>query len=148
MIILKLYFIFSKKYLAVLLASVIIFIILVCQFFTESQQKIDGSTHYIRASYLESLGYFIDGKNISSKEIIIPETFNDVYTEYNKLQKQSGFDLSPYKGDNATVYTYKLAGSDDTEIHLIISNSNIIGGDVASVRIDGEMKPLISNKKK
>ena len=142
MIVLKLFVILSKKNLALILATVIIALILIGQFFSKSELKIDGSTHFIRASYLKSLGYIIEETDISSKNIIIPKDFSDVYSGYNDLQKQAGFDLSKYKGQEATVYTYKLSSDKETEIHLIISDGFIIGGDIASIRLDGEMKPL------
>ena len=69
--------------------------------------------------------------------------FGDVYTEYNKLQKKAGFDLYKNRGKNATVFTYVLLYKEDTELHLIICDGEIIGGDIASVKLNGEMKPLL-----
>ena len=77
------------------------------------------------------------------KEIVIPEEFSDVYMKYNGLQRSAGYDLMPYRGRKATVYTYRVTDAEDTVINLIVSDGKIIGGDISSVRIDGEMKPLI-----
>ena len=138
----KLFITLSKKSLCIILASLIISLIIIGQLFTIKAGGIDGSTNALRVEYLSGLGYRVDETAISVKEIVIPEIFSDVYSEYNRLQQAAGFDLSRYKGENACVYTYRLSDSEDTVINLIVSDNNIIGGDVSSVRIDGEMRAI------
>lgn len=138
----KFYFTLSKKNIALLIGVIIAVFVVMGQLFTLSSHSIDGSTHAIRKAYLNSLGISIEESDISSKNIIIPSEFSDVYGQYNLIQKQAGFDLERYKGADATVYTYRLSGSDDKQVHLIVSGGKIIGGDVASVKLNGEMKPL------
>ena len=138
----KLFITLSKKSLCIILASLIIALILIGQLFTIKAGGIDGSTNALRVEYLSGLGYRVDETAVSVKEIVIPENFSDVYSEYNRLQQGAGFDLSRYKGEKACVYTYRLSDSEDTVINLIVSDNNIIGGDVSSVRIDGEMRAI------
>ena len=138
----KLFITLSKKSLCIILASLIISLILIGQLFTIKAGGIDGSTNALRVEYLSGLGYRVDETAVSVKEIVIPEIFSDVYSEYNRLQQGAGFDLSRYKGEKACVYTYRLSDSEDTVINLIVSDNNIIGGDVSSVRIDGEMRAI------
>ncbi len=138
----KLFITLSKKSLCIILASLIISLIIIGQLFTIKAGGIDGSTNALRVEYLSGLGYRVDETAISVKEIVIPEIFSDVYSEYNRLQQTAGFDLSRYKGESACVYTYRLSDSEDTVINLIVSDNNIIGGDVSSVRIDGEMRAI------
>lgn len=138
----KLFITLSKKSLCIILASLIISLIIIGQLFTIKAGGIDGSTNALRVEYLSGLGYRVDETAVSVKEIVIPEIFSDVYSEYNRLQQAAGFDLSRYKGENACVYTYRLSDSEDTVINLIVSDNNIIGGDVSSVRIDGEMRAI------
>ncbi len=139
-IFLKLYITFSKRTLAIILAILIIFIIFTSQIVSANLKKIDGSTHSKRMAYLQSLGISVDESSQTSKDIVIPEVFSDVYNNYNKLQKKAGFNLADYKGKEATVYTYPI--DDELDLHLIVCNGIIIGGDIASRRIDGEMRPL------
>ena len=47
-----------------------------------------------------------------------------------------------HKGEKAVVYTYALSGS-DKNLHLIVANGIIIGGDIAEIEFGGEMLPLI-----
>ncbi len=139
----KLFITLSKKTLCVILAAVIIALILIGQLFTIQADGIDGSTNTLRCEYIEGLGYHINETALSVKEIVIPEKFSDVYSRYNSMQKTAGFDLSLFKGKSACVYTYRLCDTEDTVINIIVSDHDIIGGDISSVRIDGEMKALV-----
>ena len=138
----RLFITLSKKSLCIILALLIISLIIIGRIFTIKAGGIDGSTNALRVEYLSGLGYRVDETAVSVKEIVIPEIFSDVYSEYNRLQQRTGFDLSRYKGEKACVYTYRLSDSEDTVINLIVSDNNIIGGDVSSVRIDGEMRAI------
>ena len=106
----------------------------------------DGSTNQKRVWYLESKGISAKDSDVFLKEITIPEEFVNVYSEYNDLQKMAGFDLSDYKGKKATLYTYPVYGT--TEVHLIVYNGVIIGGDISDTRYGEKMKPLDNKKGK
>ena len=138
----KLFITLSKRTLCIILAFLVISFIIIGQLFTVKTGRIDGSTNALRLEYISGLGYTTDETAVAVKEIVIPENFSDDYNKYNRLQLTAGFDLSSYKGDSACVYTYRLSDSDDTVINLIVADNNIIGGDISSVRIDGEMKAL------
>lgn len=133
----------SKRHLAIILATLIIGLIILGQLVTAKSSKINGSTNALRMQYIKSLKLEPDDSDVTSKDIIIPEAFSKVYKEYNSLQKKAGFDLSRYKGENATVYTYNLSGS-DKQVHLIVSDGEIIGGDIADINFNGKMESLIS----
>lgn len=81
------------------------------------------------------------------KSVLIPEEFSDVYENYNSLQKKQGFDLYPYRGKRAEVYTYIIVTVDgervkNTEAHVMVCDGRIIGGDVASTELGGEMNGI------
>lgn len=141
----KLFITLSKKSLLIILMVIIIAIIILGQFFTIKGTGIDGSTNASRMEFIESLGYTADDSSPSVKEITIPQKFSDVYKKYNQLQQLAGFDLSEFKGEKAFVYTYKLKDNTDMNINIIICKNRIIGGDISSVVIDGEMNPLIKS---
>ncbi len=103
---------------------------------------IDGSTHEKRMIYARSLKLNVDEENSSSKETQIPESFSEVYKNYNELQKRAGFDLSDFKGEAVTVYTYSLLGGKQN-LTLIVHKGNIVGGDIADISVNGKMEPLI-----
>jgi len=69
---------------------------------------------------------------------VIPRVFSGVFSDYNALQKQQGFDLSTYAGETCTAYTYRVTnyeGSTDTVLaQLFVYRNRVIGGDILVVR--------------
>lgn len=141
----KFFVMLSKRNLIIITAALIMALLTVGSICSADAGKIDGSTNDNRVKYLERLGYHVNETALSVKEITVPQDFGEVYTEYNKIQKQAGFDLKNYRGEKATVYCYELSFNKDVNVHLIVSDGIIIGGDVGEIKLDGEMKPLVSN---
>ncbi len=96
------------------------------------------------ADYIASFGYEIGEAKID--EIIIPETFNDVYDNYNDIQKSQGFDLAMYKGEKVRRYTYRVLNYHDQDINVfaevLIFDEKVIAADVYTTEVDGFIKPL------
>lgn len=111
-----------------------------------NKSEIKCDTNESRVSYLENLGFKVDKAPFETQEIIIPSTFNSVYSNYNSIQKKEGFDLSAYKGRTATRYSYSILNFPDktqkVKANLIILDSKLIGGDISSASLDGFMKGL------
>lgn len=107
-----------------------------------------AATHEEILSFISALGYTVKSSPETVTEVIIPAQFNDVYKNYNELQKQAGLDLSLYKGRTVKKWTYTITNypqyenSDTVRINLLIYNGRIIGGDVCSIEIDGFMHSL------
>lgn len=80
-------------------------------------------------------------------EFTIPETFNKVYENYNNLLKESGYDLSRYKGKKCKRYTY-LIPPGNIRANIIVHDGKIIGGDISGITLDGIMIPIKSNNTK
>lgn len=74
-------------------------------------------------------------------EITIPHSFNKVYQRYNELLKESGYDLSLYKGKKCMRYTY-LIPSKNARANILVHNHKIIGGDISGITLDGIMIPI------
>lgn len=138
----KLYFVFTRKNLAVILAVIIAAFILIGQFLSLESVGVDASTNAKRVLFLEGLGYEVDETATEIKDIVIPENFSVVYEKYNNLQKEAGFDLKNYRGKNAKVYSYSLQNDTEQQIHLIVCEDKLIGGDVASLKLNGNMTGL------
>ena len=94
-----------------------------------------------QVALLGSFGYEVDPQPILIEEIIIPSDFDDKYTQYNELQKMSGFDLSDYKGRRAKKYTYIVNNypnsNEEIVANLIVYNGKAVGGDISSSKING-----------
>lgn len=137
----KPFFIVTKKAIAIAIAVVIIFFMILSSVFSVKSARIDGSTNQKRVEYIKSLELEPDDTNVTFKETVIPQKFNAVYKNYNSLQKRSGFDLAKHKSKTVTVYTYPLV-SNDREAHIIVYNGFVIGGDVADTEVGGSIYPL------
>ena len=111
-----------------------------------SASPISCATEEQRAQYLASLGWEFDG--VSEKEITIPEQFSEVYTNYNSVLKEQGFDLEKHMGKAATLYTYNITnyGTEDEIIaDLIVSDGVLIGADICNPSAEnGFLKPLFN----
>ena len=96
-----------------------------------------------REEYIARLGWEIEIGSLTEKEIMIPSEFNEVYENYNSLQKEQGFDLSDYRGKKARLYTYNVTNypnePQNVVINLIVLDGKVIGGDVCSLELDGFM---------
>ena len=95
------------------------------------------------------MGYDPISSIAEEKEVVIPAEFSSVYDNYNRLQKQAGFDLEPYKGCSVMRYTYSLGDFPADEyvvINLLVTEEKIIGGDISSRRLDGFMLPLLAKQ--
>ena len=101
-----------------------------------------------RVNYINSLGYKTDS-NEESKEIIIPQKFNEVYNKYHEIQKQQNFDLTAYKGKTAVMYTYHITnyGDNDNVIaNLIVLDGELIGADLCDTSADDGFLVALNDK--
>lgn len=105
------------------------------------------STNEERVGFLRDLGWKTSDSFVDSKAVVIPSEFDDVYSAYNKLQKEQGFDLSEYKGKTAEIFTYEIynyPGCDKPVVaNMIILDNKLIGGDVCCTDIEGFMQGFI-----
>ncbi len=79
--------------------------------------------------------------------IKLPSPFDNVYTEYNKLQKKAGLDLLPYAGRYAVRYTYEVlnfpyAADEAVRANVICVDDLPVGGDIMTVSATGFMEDL------
>ena len=124
----------------VITVAVIIFIGAVCIVFAsdEDEKNID---------FLESYGWRVDENHIEKEALKIPDIFDEVYNNYNALQKLSGLDLSDYKGKDAIRYTYIVKNfpqktDQAVRANVLCVDQNPVAGDIMTVKIDGFMYSL------
>lgn len=96
---------------------------------------VSASTDEERRNYLASFGWETK-EDAEQKELTIPQSWNQVYKDYNEIQINQGFDLSDYKGKKVTLYTYTVsnyenAGEDDVIVaDMLVYDGMLIGGDL------------------
>lgn len=134
------YLLLTKKRIAVILAVLLLGLILAGQFLSVKAGEIDLSTNEKRVQYIATLGITLQGDDYTKKQVTIPQSFSKVYDNYNALQREAGFDLQSYRGKNVIIYTYNL--DSQTVVNLITFKGKLIGGDIASLKIDGQMTAL------
>ena len=97
-------------------------------------------------SFMNSIGWEIDTNHVDKKVTLIPDEFNDVFEEYNKLQLTQSCDLSKYKGKSVEIYTIPItnynSASNDVYATLIVHKKRVIAGDIHSANINGFMHTL------
>lgn len=100
-----------------------------------------GATQSQRIAFLARYGWEIDPKSEAADPVIIPQSFDAVFTQYNDVQTAQGFDLTAYAGKRVTRYTYTVKNYPDCEeeVHanLLVCDGIIIGGDLCTWAADG-----------
>lgn len=94
-----------------------------------------------RTQYIASKGFETTGEPCLVEDVLLPEKPDEILSEYNEIQKKSGFDLSPYYGKTVKKYVYALAEAEETFITLYVSDEIIIAGDIAS-HTEGWQRPI------
>lgn len=104
---------------------------------------IPGATNSQRVEYIESFGWEASTVPTDVEEIHIPARFDEVYEQYNALQKEQGFDLKRYCAVDAYKYTYRLKNYDGADpavpinANVIVADGKIIGADISSAEANG-----------
>ena len=139
----KLYLIFSRKNLLITLSAVVLAVIVGSEIYAASATKKNADTEPKRINFIYELGVEVEEPG-ELRQTSIPESFSDVYENYNEIQKKAGYDLKKYCGKNVEIYTYKVKSEKDSAeyVNLIVYNGMVIGGDISSVAINGSMEPL------
>lgn len=120
----------------------------------EKQNKLidlRAETAQERIAFLSQFGWSVEEEPADVKETVIPESFDDVYERYNELQKEQGFDLTPYCGTRVKQWSYRVlnypgneSNSEQIRANLLVCNGVVIGGDISSTALDGFMQPFDS----
>lgn len=144
----------SQKKLTTVLTVSLFAVVLLCavvfRVFGDSSEKNSVKNAVdpkMRVEYLQALGYTVDlSVPEQSENMEIPYVFNEVFEQYNLMQKRAGMDLSNYGGRQTTQFTYKLSDPTRTDVyaHLIVLEDRVIGGDITAASVsDGYTKPLL-----
>ncbi len=103
-----------------------------------SAQTIEEQIEFLEQFYWET------GKEPTEVvELIIPQEFNEVYTNYNQIQIAQGLDLNKYKGKDCIKVSYDILNyptqSENIVANMLIYDGKVIAGDISSIKLDGFM---------
>lgn len=109
-----------------------------------------ASTNEERIAFLKHFGWEVEEEPAEIVEVAIPAEFNDVYQNYNKIQKEQGFDLTDYRQKRVKRYTYVVTNypNEPEEVHanLLVYEGAVIGGDICSLKLDGFMHGFLMKR--
>ena len=129
----------SAVFIIIAAAALLAVIVLIC-----SGGGLD--TPEERAEYLASLGWEVDLSTEEERAVTLPSSLDGVLLTYNELQKQQGFDLTPYAGEDCRSYSYAVtnypSGESGVIAQLIIHDGEVIAGDIHSSALGGFMHGL------
>ena len=104
-------------------------------------------TNEDRVALLTQCGWSVESEPVGTQEVQIPDTFDEVYEQYNAIQQAQGLDLTPYQGKRATLYTYALTayptGEEGVMANLLVHKNRLIAADITSAQADGFVHGLL-----
>lgn len=124
------------------LSAAVVFTLVILGFFS-----MDSRTNDTVIKYLNSIGWQTDGRPAEISHIRIPDKSNTVFSVYNSIQLESGFDLTDYCGVRAARYSYVVRNhseSADGEVraNVYVYKGNIIAADISQSGSDGFVRAV------
>lgn len=114
--------------------------------------KFDGiKTDEDLQNFITSLGIEVKTPAYNSTEVDLPRVFDAVYSKYNDIQKQQGFDLTKYRGKSLHRYTFEITNYPSPEpsqsgkvyLTLFVHKGKVVGGDISSRDFGGFVRTFV-----
>ncbi len=139
--------IYKKRYIAGTIAFAIIVFVVIFSVFS-----IDDATNRMIVDYVTNLGWQVNPSPREISHLVIPAEFDAVYQTYNAVQKQSGFDLTPFCKKRVVRYTYELqnhvqSAESQVVLGVLVYEKRIIAGDISSVDSGGFLHGITESSK-
>lgn len=96
-----------------------------------------------RLHFFSEIGKKPDMDSEVCDEVVVPYEFDEVYTEYNKLQKECGLDLERYKGRQVKRFRYELDSSNPGFAVLLVYSGRVIGGHLSDGEYGSKIMPFV-----
>ena len=103
-----------------------------------------------RIAFFRQFGYEVNESPTEVKEVVVPTEFDEMYNEYNELQKKQGLDLTDYKGVRVKSWSYEILNYPEFENtsgqirgNLLTYNGIVIACDVSNIELDGFTEKLM-----
>ena len=101
---------------------------------------IPGETSSQRVTFLAQYGWEVDEEPVEIRDVTIPEELDQVYEEYNKVQKAEGMDLAKIEEKTCRQWIYQVNNYPEegtVRATVLVYEGQIIGGDISSTELDG-----------
>ena len=106
-----------------------------------------ADTNDARVKFLTDLGWEVTASPSEATEVRIPREADEVFSRYNELQKNQGYDLTKYAGKKVMRYVYQINNFPDARepvyATLLVCKDRIIGGDITDTTPGGRVQGLV-----
>ena len=106
-----------------------------------------ADTNDARVKFLTDLGWEVTASPTEATEVRIPREADEVFSRYNELQKNQGYDLTKYAGKKVMRYVYQINNFPDAKepvyATLLVCKDRIIGGDITDTTPGGRVQGLV-----
>ena len=106
-----------------------------------------ADTNDQRVKFLTDLGWEVTASPAEATEVRIPREADEVFSRYNELQKNQGYDLTKYAGKKVMRYVYQINNFPDAKepvyATLLVYKDQIIGGDITDTTPGGRVQGLV-----
>ena len=140
----------KKAVLAVLLLGAVLagLVILVSRITAPEEPPLPQLTdNRQRVEYLLSLGWEVEPEPVETLQFLLPETLEEPYLSYNRMQLEQGFDLAACCGKQVSRYTYAVTNyhtrSEGVQANLYVCGDLPVAGDLCCPGANGFQEPLI-----
>lgn len=114
------------------------------QVFLRRQAEVKCPSPAEAAAWLANQGWEVDPEPTGQMEVVVPSRFDQLYESYNDIQKAQGFDISRYKGETVTKYTFLVKNypqePDGVAANLLVYQGRLIAADLCSLELGGFLK--------
>ena len=112
-------------------------------------ENLQADSNEARVKFLTDLGWEVSPNPTESMQVRIPKESAEVFTRYNDLQKNQGFDLTQYAGKTVMRYVYQITNfpgsTEPVYATLLVNNGKIIGGDITDTAPGGRVHGFVKN---
>ena len=130
-----------------MLASAAVVVMCICAAFllpgcrSDAPEPIPAATEEQRQAYLSDLGWSVNSTPVETMDLQLPQTLNEGWLEYAKLQDEQNLPFSNYAGQTVRRFTYTVTNypgiPQSVQINLYVCEDQLIGGDVISLGENG-----------
>lgn len=121
------------------------------QVFLRRQAEVSCSGPTEAAAWLAAQGWETDPEPTGQMEVVVPSRFDQLYESYNDIQKAQGFDISRYKGETVTKYTFLVKNypqePEGVAANLLVYQGRLIAADLCSLELGGFLKGAAKEKR-
>ena len=136
-----------KKILLILAIAAAVILAVILLFGGEKSETTSALTapdNDSRVKFLKDLGWDVVTSPKESSLVKIPDQPSDVFNRYNALQKDQGYDLTPYAGKKVMRYVYTVnnypGATEPVYATVLVYKNRIIGGDITDTDAKGQIR--------